>query len=515
MSDVDFNQPAQGYGDGSRAMDSASRCGDGHGTDTTGQPGTTDVPPGEPAALSQRPRGRRRKAEPSDAEEEAFGADSRPDPEAMPRPRGRRHRRGPAADPESSPSFQDGEADVGVLQELGLSGPGVDTDETTEYGASRRGATQRSGGRERRTSAAGGKGRTPRRRGRRFAPAAALLTLLLIIGAGGGGGYWLLRTYIVPPDFDGSGTGEVEVVVGEGDTGSDIADTLAEANVVASSQAFVNALRGTDSNEIRPGTYELRREMSGTAAVERLLEPDALIAGQVTIPEGLRSEQAYNQIAEQTDLSAEDLENAAAEPEQLGLPSHAEGEVEGYLFPDTYTVDPSTSAEEMLRMMVERFDHAAEEVELEERAQERDLEPQEAMAIAAIVQAESGNLDDMTMVSRVIYNRLDIDMDLQMCSTCMYVIDDYGIALSEEQLRECLDADSDYATYGREGIPAGPIVSPGTDAMDAALDPEPGDWLFFVLTDPDAELTEFAETEEEFYELRDRYNQSEAAQGVE
>ncbi|MDS1271374.1 endolytic transglycosylase MltG [Lipingzhangella sp. LS1_29] len=538
MSDVDFSQFVRENRDWGAGTTSEAARG---GTDRFGavDPSTAEgwsgSAPDPSAEPSPRPRGRRRKPEPRGDEE--FQADStelprprgrrhrpdssRPEQPAEPAnagepPRGRRHRRGADEEPPDPGSREftspgAGEPDTGSLEELGLAGTDDEEDEEAAPArpGRRSGRSAPSGRRARRGS---GTKRARKRRGRRFAPVAALLALLLFVGAAGGGAYWWLRTYVVPPDYEGRGTGQVEIVVEDGHTGADVADTLVDAGVVASARAFTNALRGLDSSDIRPGTYELRSQMSGEAAAERLFDPDALIATQVTLPEGLRASQIYERVAEQTDLTVAELEDAAQEPEELGLPDYADGEIEGYLFPDTYTVDPDVSADVLLGRMIDRFDDTAEDIGLEERATERDLDPQEVMAIAAIVQAESGSAEDMRKVARVVYNRLDIGMELGMDSTCFYVIDDYGIALTAEQLRECDEADSEYATYGREGIPAGPIVSPGQVAMEAALDPADGEWLFFVTTDPEEGYTQFAETEEEFLELKEEFNQNRGAQ---
>ncbi|MDA2808345.1 endolytic transglycosylase MltG [Nocardiopsis suaedae] len=329
---------------------------------------------------------------------------------------------------------------------------------------------------------------------------------LAVVVAGGG---FAARTYLFPADYDGAGSGEVEVVVPEGASGGAIGDILADAGVVASSRAFTNAL-GEAGAELPPGTYLLRSEMSADAAVELMLDPAARAETRVTIKEGKRGAEILAQISEEAGIPLEDLQAAFDDPASLGVPDYADKGTEGYLFPDTYTFTPDMTAQDALSMMVRRFDQVAEdpEVDLEAEADADGLDPDEVMAVAAIVQAETGSIEDMPDISAVVHNRLEEGMELGMDSTCFYVIGEHGIALTNDQLAQCKAEDSDYATYGRKGLPAGPFVSPGEDAIKAALNPSDEDYLYFVATDPENGVTEFAETYEEFQVLKQRFQQS-------
>uniref|UniRef100_UPI000A537140 endolytic transglycosylase MltG n=1 Tax=Nocardiopsis trehalosi TaxID=109329 RepID=UPI000A537140 len=338
----------------------------------------------------------------------------------------------------------------------------------------------------------------PRRSGGGRTRTIAVVAVVCVVVAGAG---FAGRQYLFPPDHEGPGTGEVEVTVEPGASGSAVADQLVEQGVVASSGAFLDAL-GDHGGAVTPGTYNLRREMSGEAAVALLFDADARVGTRVTIREGLRSSEILELLSTEGGLPMDELEAAYADTDALGLPEYADGNPEGYLFPDTYTISPGDTAPDVLQRMVARYDQAAESTDLEARSGEHDLTADEVMAIAAIVQAESGSAEDMPKVSRVVYNRLDEGMELGMDSTCFYVIGEYGIALTDDQLAACKAADSDYATYGRTGLPSGPIVSPGEQAIEAALEPADGEWLYFVATDPENGVTEFADTYPEFEQLK-------------
>ncbi|MDA8372361.1 MAG: endolytic transglycosylase MltG [Nocardiopsaceae bacterium] len=412
---------------------------------------------------------------------------------------GRRRRSAPA---EETGRFEEGDG----AEEPARRGS-VPADDDGEDGAADRGRRSRQGrGRRSRSSRASGKA-VRKRRGRRGRKGVVVVAIVALTAVIGGGGYVLARDYVFPPDFDGEGSGEVEVAVEDGASGAVIAEALEEKGVVASSRAFINAL-GDHGGEITPGTYRLRSQMSGEAAVAMLLDPDARIGVRVTIREGLRAERILEELSEKGGLPAEDLEAAYADEEGLGLPPYAEKGAEGYLFPDTYMVDRDAEAHEVLKKMVDRYKTAAEEIGLEQRAAEAGLTPNEAVSLAAIIQAEAGTVEDMPKISEVVYNRLEEGMNLKMDSTCFYAIEEYGIAMNSTQQQKCRESESGYETYFSEGLPAGPIVSPGKDALEAALEPSDDGWLYFVTTDPENSVTEFAKTEAQFFELRDEFNRN-------
>ncbi|CAL9579436.1 Endolytic murein transglycosylase [Nocardiopsis dassonvillei] len=352
--------------------------------------------------------------------------------------------------------------------------------------------------------------RTPEgRRAKRRGKGMMILLVLALIATVGGGGFFVMRTYVFPPDFNGEGSGEVVYVIQENQSGLSVGQGLTDLGVVASPRAFTNALEDLPEDELGqglvPGSYSLALGMSADNAVRALLDPANRLGGRVTIAEGLRNEQALEKLSEETGVPYEELEEAHSRPDELGLPEYAEGEAAGYLFPSTYMFDPDTDALTMLRTMVGQFNTTAEELRLEERAEEMGFTPDEIMAVASIVQAESGGEEDMPKVSRVIYNRLDIDMNLGMDSTCFYAIGEYGIALNNDQLAACAADTSGFDTYHKPGLPPGPFVAPGEDAIEAALEPAEGPWLYFVATDPENGVTEFTDSEAEFELLKQEF----------
>ncbi|MGV9378413.1 endolytic transglycosylase MltG [Nonomuraea sp. NPDC003707] len=364
------------------------------------------------------------------------------------------------------------------------------------------------GGRTRRTRGGRGGRRRRRRRNRGgfVAPLLAFVVLAGIIGGGGYYGYMWLNDALVPDDYTGQGTGEVVVEIKDGQSASDVAQELEKQGVVASARAFTNAIANANrSGSLQPGSYKLRKNMSAASAVA-LLIPDNRMRATVTLKEGLRLSDTLKTLAQETGKPVKDFAAAAKDVDQLDLPKYAKGKLEGYAFPATYEVQPKTTASQILGAMVKRFNQTAEQMDLEGGAKALGHTPHEIMVIASIVQAEAGRQEDMPKIARVIYNRLEREpqMKLEMDSTVMYALNKYGTAASIPETK----TKSPYNTYLNLGLPPGPITNPGDHAIEAALNPSKGPWLYFVATDPKSNVTKFATTEAERQALLAEYRRN-------
>jgi UPF0755 protein len=214
----------------------------------------------------------------------------------------------------------------------------------------------------------------------------------------------------------------------------------------------------------------------------------------------LRLEDTVDVLAEASDVPKKDFDKALENPRKLDLPDYAEGSAEGFLFPATYSFDPGTSAKDMLRAMVDRYRQAADEVGLEAGAAAMGYTPREALTAASLVQAEVADRD-FGKASRVIRNRLDQGMTLGFDSTVNYALNSDDLTLADEQLQ----VDSPYNTYVNLGLPPGPINSPGEAAMEAAINPPEGTWLYFVAASPDSDKTRFTDSYQEFLDYKDEF----------
>lgn len=343
------------------------------------------------------------------------------------------------------------------------------------------------------------------RQPRRARPVLVVLVLLGLLVGGAWFGVQVLGDTLggvgSAKDYPGPGSGEVVIEVAAGDSSSAIGATLERADVVASAGAFVDAAVADDrALGIQPGFYSMRQQMAAEGALERLLNPESRVQTEVAIPEGLRLTDIIDRLVLASDVPRRDFEAALENPRRLGLPSYAEGSAEGFLFPATYTFDPETSAQQMLRAMVNRYEQAAAEVGLVDGAAAAGYTPREALTVASLVQAEVIEAD-FGRASRVIANRLELGMTLGFDSTINYAIGSDDLTLVDDQLA----VDSPYNTYVNVGLPPGPINSPGEAAMAAAIAPPEGDWLYFVAVSPESDQTRFTADYDEFLRYKDEF----------
>ena len=301
-------------------------------------------------------------------------------------------------------------------------------------------------------------------------------------------------------DYAGEGVGEVQVQVARGDTLTAIGQTLTEAGVVRTVNAFTDAAQANESAaSIGPGSYTLRLQMSGASAVELMLDPASRADSRLVLPEGLRLIQTIEAASKASGLPLSEFEQIIDNPGVLGLPSWAEQRPEGFMFPATYDLAGDETAEQILTTLVERFDLAADELDLVARAEAIERTPYEVLIVASLVQAEVLP-EDMRKAAAVVYNRLDEGMPLQFDSTVSY-----GLGITELQLTaEQLESDNPFNTYVNEGLPPTPINSPGEAAIEAALDPAKANWLYFVTVNPDTRETKFAKNYDRFLKLKDQ-----------
>ena len=265
---------------------------------------------------------------------------------------------------------------------------------------------------------------------------------------------------------------KIDVVINSGDTGLEISRKLFEQGVVKTSKAFYRvALNEKRSAGISPGVHNLDRKISAHAALDQLLDKSRN-RGILGFAEGLRAYEIVG-ILDKSNL----LEGKAS---GLILPNKKYGttNIEGFLFPAQYAFAPQTTVDEAISQMIERFEISATNSKLSEGY--GDYSAYQTLIIASIAQAE-GDKQDYAKIARVIYNRLKINMPLQMNTTVEYAAKLRGqIRMSYKQL----EINSKYNTYLNRGLPPSPIGSPGEDAMRAAVNPENGDWLYFITVKP-------------------------------
>jgi UPF0755 protein len=209
-------------------------------------------------------------------------------------------------------------------------------------------------------------------------------------------------------------------------------------------------------------------------------------------------------MAKESGISASDFAKAIKDTAALNLPSYAKGNPEGYLFPDTYEIQPGMTATQVLQQMVTAYDNEAAAVSLPQAAAHGNLTEAEAITVASLAQAEGGSDADFSKIARVIYNRLAQHMPLDLDSTVMFALNTYGIQATDQQLK----VNSPYNTYTHQGLPPGPIDCPGNAAIEAALHPASGNWLYFVTVNPKTGQTDFTNSVTQFEQFEAELEQN-------
>ena len=348
--------------------------------------------------------------------------------------------------------------------------------------------------------------RRPQRTGRLLAPVLAIVLAIALLCALVAGGYYLWGK-LHSPDYSGAGTGSVTVQVMPGDTATSLAPRLVKQGVVASTNAFISAAKKSSNPAgLEPGTFRLHKHMSGVLAYALLLNPKSRLQTVVTIPEGLRLSQILSTLGARTQWPVSAYTRAIKDTAALGLPAYAHGKAEGYLYPATYTIQPGTSALDILRAMVARYNQEATSLNLTSVAAAKLLTPDQAIVVASLLEAEGGSPANYAKIARVIYNRLKVNMVLELDSTVLYALNKFGFQLTQAQL----EVKSPYNTFIHRGLPPGPIDSPGQAAIEAALHPASGNWLYFVTVNPKTGLTKFTNSPAVFkqYEAECRANKA-------
>lgn len=338
----------------------------------------------------------------------------------------------------------------------------------------------------------------PDKKRRRIGGWIALGVVLVILGGIAAGGLWVWKTYEEPirelmgweepKDYEaGMATGEAFVTVSSGDTGWPISEKLFDAGVTKTPEAFYDYLIDTGQNPpFEPGVFAMQQQMTSAAALESLLDPEAKMENSAQLREGLTVEQSLPLLAEGIGLPLEDFEAAVADPSAYGVEADS---LEGWLFPATYTFDPGVTAEQVIQRLVDQTVQTLDAAGVPEERRH------EILTTASIIEREARYEQDMQKVATVIENRMQPDNQetsglLQMDSTAQYgygEMHDGTVSSSAEALTD----DNPWNTYVHPGLPIGPIANPGQVAINAAMNPADGDWMYFVTVNLDTGETVF------------------------
>jgi UPF0755 protein len=315
---------------------------------------------------------------------------------------------------------------------------------------------------------------------------AIILAVLLVVGLGSA---YVFRAQIRAAldtvsgvDYVGSGNGEVVLVIEAGDTGEDVARKLVDLGITKDFSFTYKRIIATNPAFV-PGSFKLRLEMSADEALKLIFDPAAKQVTRVTIKEGLRIGNVIAELSKASGLPVSDFESLSKSPVDFGLPSNLPS-IEGYLFPATYELEPGATAKSILQMMVDRMS-----VELAKFGVD-DANRHRVLTLASVIQKEARQTADFFKVSRVFLNRIDQGMLLQSDATVSYGSGGTTVTTTDAERAD----KNGYNTYVNPGLPIGPISAPGSVAIDAALNPANGDWLYFCAVNLATGETVFSQT---------------------
>lgn len=302
-----------------------------------------------------------------------------------------------------------------------------------------------------------------------IASAALLLLALVVVQA------WNVQCSPVSPQDQTP----VDIVVPEKSSAGEVGQILKQGGLIRSAKSFRFYCRWKGlAGSLKPGHYRFNRSQSMPEMASSIAQ-GKVVSITITIPEGYTIDRIGRLLVDKNIVVLSDWQAALKQNYDYSfLPppgGKREQRLEGFLFPDTYTIEEGSKAEQIVNMMLGRFQRAWEG-ELAGLAQERKKTPLQVVTIASLIEKEARVDAERETISGVIKNRLDRGMALQMCSTVLYCLKQDKDVLSIADTK----IDSPYNTYKYPGLPPGPIASPGEASLRAALNPQKHSYLYFV-----------------------------------
>lgn len=330
-----------------------------------------------------------------------------------------------------------------------------------------------------------------------------ILALLLAVCCGG-----LLYYSKMGEPLDKTDSTAITVTIQSGASTADIGQILEQNGIVASGDRFKlwSKIKGYDV-QYKAGTYTLSPSMSSEQIAE-ILVGGKVDTFQFTIPEGYTIKQLAEALEQQGAADGSRILALAGShdfDEEFTFLKEAqdnENHMEGYLLPNTYIMPAGSSEEDIIRVMLKQFEKDA--MPLYEAASKQGMSLNDFVIAASIVEREAVVSEERPLVASVIYNRLDQDMLLQMCSTVQYILGEPKAILSYADT----EIDSPYNTYKNPGLPPGPICSPGKASLEAAMNPADTDYLYFVLSDKLDGTSNFSADYDQFLRDKEAYGRA-------
>ncbi len=317
-----------------------------------------------------------------------------------------------------------------------------------------------------------------------------MMIIVLVLGIGGIGTFLYVRMNLEPV---GNGEETVSFEITEGESFDSVLQALQDQHLIRSDTIAKLYARFSGVNQYYAGLFELNDGMSTSEILSYIGNQDnvALEEKRLTVPEGTWAKEIAASISElYPSYSTEDILSLWNDSEYIQTLAkdydfldadtlnndNYKVKLEGYLFPETYFLSEDMDLDAITRMMLDQFNVVYEEHKSE--FEKSSYSVNELVTLASVVQFESGSKQDMASIAGVFYNRLNQDMRLESSVTVCYAL--YDQFDDPQDCETQTDVDSPYNTYLHNGLPIGPILNPGEDAIVATLNPVSSDYLFFA-----------------------------------
>lgn len=304
---------------------------------------------------------------------------------------------------------------------------------------------------------------------------ALILLIAVIVGAAVAVGWFYRR---VGEPYRGYSGAEQFVEIPSGIGPRAIGERLIATGVVRDELTYRAALwLSGDATRLKAGEYRFDRPMTAAQVIDKIVRGDVYVVN-VTFREGLTIGEMAKVFEAQGLGQASAFVDAARDPAPIRALDPAARDLEGYLFPETYSLPRRADAAQLVRLMVERFMRVFD-AGLRQAAEKRGLSVRQAVSLASLVEKETARSEERPLVAAVYANRLRLGMPLQCDPTVIYALQLAGRYRGNIR-KEDLTLDSPYNTYRYPGLPPGPIAAPGRGSLEAVVNPADVDFLYFV-----------------------------------
>ncbi|MEN8222348.1 MAG: endolytic transglycosylase MltG [Acidobacteriota bacterium] len=305
-----------------------------------------------------------------------------------------------------------------------------------------------------------------------------IIILLVIIAVAIYTGYDFYRKSTIPyKGFEGG----VKIEIPGGSTITDIALMLKKEKIIPNYLYFRIYYKLFHSGSFfKSGEYNFSKPMTVSQVIRKLIKGD-IVLYKITIKEGMTIDETAEYLSANHNIDQKKFLDSAGNPSSVSDLDNRAEDLEGYLFPETYMISKGTTANEIVKNMVNNFRKSFSE-SYRIRAGELDLSIREILTLASLIEKETATREERFLISSVFHNRLRIGMPMGCDPTIIYALKKEGKWDGNIRWKD-LKMDSPYNTRIHRGLPPGPICSPGIHSIEAALFPENTKYLYFVAKD--------------------------------